>query len=88
MIKYFLTLFASSASVVVLLMATNFTFISSHSVTHFISHKSLAPVKLANLSMANPALGLTKSNQHNIDANWGCSCPLCTQLSQSSIVNL
>ena len=82
MIKYLLTLFASSASVVVLLMATNFTFISSHQVDHFGLNKSVANFSLANLNIASSTLGLNTSNQHILDAHFGCSCSLCTQLSQ------
>lgn len=81
MTKFLLTFFASSASVVVLLVATNFSLVSSHFATPFVVNKSVATVKLANLNIASPELGLTDSHPHILDAHFGCNCSLCIQFS-------
>ena len=81
MTKFLLTFFASSASVVVLLVATNFPFFSSHITTPFVANKSAVTVKLATLNIANPHLGLTNSQTHILDTNFGCNCSLCIQFS-------
>ena len=79
--KFLLVFFASSASAVVLFVATNFSSFSSHLATPFLANKSVVTVKLANLNIANPVLGLTNSHPHVLDANLGCNCPICIQFS-------
>ncbi|MDJ0688244.1 MAG: hypothetical protein QNJ41_07030 [Xenococcaceae cyanobacterium MO_188.B32] len=81
MTKFLLTFLASSASVVVLLVATNFPFLSSHLTTPFLFDRSVATVKSVNLNIANPVLGLTNSSFPIINPNFGCSCSLCIQFS-------
>lgn len=81
MSKILLTLLASSASVVVFLAGTNLSFFSSHLTNPVIVNKSVATVKLENLNVASPVLGLTNSAPHIFDANLGCSCSLCLQIS-------
>ena len=81
MTKFLLTFFASSASVVVLLVATNFTFFSSHFTTPFLLDRSVATVKLDNLNIANPVLGLTNSSFQRINPHFGCNCSFCIQFS-------
>lgn len=81
MIKYLLTLFASSASVVALFVTTNFPLFSFPSVTPLVLNKSVTEIKPTNLNIASPNLGLTNSHPHILDANFGCSCSLCLKFS-------
>lgn len=81
MTKFLLTFLASSASVVVLLVATNFYFFSSHLATPLFFNKSVSTVKSVNLNIANPVLGLTNSHLHILNPNFGCNCSLCIQFS-------
>ena len=80
MIKYFLTLVASSASVAVLFLATNFSWV--HPVSSLsVVNKSVITVKSINLNLASSNLGLTDSQPHILDANLGCSCSVCLKFS-------
>lgn len=81
MTKFLLTFLASTTSLVVLLVTNSFPFFSSDLVTPFVLDKSVATVKLSSLNIANPVLGLTNSHPHILDANFGCSCSLCSQFS-------
>ena len=81
MTKFLLTFLASSASVVVLFVATNFPFFGSHLATSASVNKSALNVKPVNLNIASSNLGLTNSQLHILDANFCCNCSLCIQFS-------
>lgn len=81
MIKYFLTLVASSASVVALFLTTNFLGFDSPAITPLVSHKSAIKIEPTNLNIASSNLGLTNSHPHILDAKFGCSCSSCLKFS-------
>lgn len=81
MLKYFLTLVASSASVVALLLATNFSWFYSYVSTISEPNHSVIKSEAIDLNIANLNLGLTNSHPHILDANLGCSCSACLKFS-------
>jgi hypothetical protein len=82
MLKHLLRLLATSASLVALLLFANTALASSSIDNVQISTVRQSELQLVNLNVTSPILELTNQSHNSLLQHFGCTCPVCTQISE------